>query len=104
MRIESEERYLSYTLLRQSGNQHIKLKVDLQNDFTTGNNLYPKSRPQTLHLLEKYSNIAAPKMTASEGSSFEQGDANKVNGGGGGRNKRGGDDKNYVRNYWKDKE
>ena len=27
--IDSEERYLSYAILRQSGNQHRKLKVDL---------------------------------------------------------------------------
>ena len=33
--IDSEERYLSYALLRHSGNQHIKLKVDLHNDSTT---------------------------------------------------------------------
>jgi hypothetical protein len=28
--------------------------VDLQNDFTTGDNRYPKNRQQTLHLLDKY--------------------------------------------------
>ena len=61
-----KESYLSYAILRKSGNQHSKLKVDLKNDFNTGNNLYPKSRPQTLHILEKYSKIAAPKMPASE--------------------------------------
>ena len=66
MRTDSEECSLSYALLRKSGNQHSKLKVDLKNDFNTGNNLYPKSRPQTLHILEKYSKIAAPKMPASE--------------------------------------
>ena len=32
---DSEEQYLSYSLPRHSGNQHIKLKVDLQNDSTT---------------------------------------------------------------------
>ena len=29
--IDAEECYLSYTLLRQSGTQHSKLKADLQN-------------------------------------------------------------------------
>jgi hypothetical protein len=36
VRIDTEECYLSYVFLRQSGAQHAKLKVDLQNDFTTG--------------------------------------------------------------------
>jgi hypothetical protein len=36
VRNRAEERYLSYVFLRQSGKQHNKLKTDLQNDFTTG--------------------------------------------------------------------
>ena len=40
--------------LRQSGNQHTKLKLDLQNKFTTDNNRYLKNRQVTLTLLEKY--------------------------------------------------
>jgi hypothetical protein len=50
---DAEERYISYTFLRQSGNQHCNLKVDLQNYFTTGNNRYTKIHQQTLHLLDK---------------------------------------------------
>jgi hypothetical protein len=42
VRIDTEERYLSYVFLHQSDAQHTKLKVDLQNDFTTGDNHYPK--------------------------------------------------------------
>ena len=79
VRIDAEERYLSYALLRQSRTQHIKLKANLQNNFITGNNLYPKSRPQTLHLLDKYSKIAVPKIPTSEILSFAQGDANRGN-------------------------
>ena len=44
----AEERYLSYDFLGQSGIQHGNLKVDLQNDFTTRNNRYPKKIQQTL--------------------------------------------------------
>ena len=77
VRTDSKEGYLSNTLLRQSENQHIKLKVDLQNYFTTGNNLYPKYRPQTLHILDKYRKISAPKIPASEGLSFLQVYVNK---------------------------
>jgi hypothetical protein len=39
VRKDAEERYISYAFLRQSGPQHGKLKVDLQNDFTAGNNI-----------------------------------------------------------------
>jgi hypothetical protein len=38
VREDAEERYISYAFLRQSGTQHGNLKVDLQNDFTTGDN------------------------------------------------------------------
>jgi hypothetical protein len=73
VRIDAEERYISYVFLRQSGPQHGKLKVDLQNDFTTGDNHYPKTRQQTLHLLDKYSKTTVTKPTNSEGASFAQG-------------------------------
>ena len=52
---DTEEGYISYTFLHQSGAQHGNLKVDLRNDFTTGSNQYPKTHQQTLHLLDKYS-------------------------------------------------
>ena len=92
VREDAEERYLSYAFLRQSGVQHGNLKVDLQNDFTTGDNRYPKTRQQTLHLLDKYSKITVPKATLSEGASFAQG-------GGKGNNKE-----PFDKEYWKDKE
>ena len=78
--------------------------MDLQNDFTTGNNLYPKSGPQTLHLLDKYINKAAPNIPASKGSLFSQGDVNKGNGGRLRCNNRSGDDKTYGKRYWRYKE
>jgi hypothetical protein len=72
-REKAEERYLSYVFLRQSGKQHNKLKVDLQNDFTTGDDRYPKNLQSTLHLLNKYSKsiIVSPTST-SEGAAFAQ--------------------------------
>jgi hypothetical protein len=48
---DAEERYVSYAFLWKSGNQHGNLKVDLQNDFTTGDNRYPKNCQKTFHLL-----------------------------------------------------
>ena len=38
VRNDAEERYISYVFLRQSGTQHVNLKEDLQNGFTTGDN------------------------------------------------------------------
>jgi hypothetical protein len=46
--------------------------VDLQNDFTTGDNCYPKNRQQTLHLLDKYSKTVFARAISSEGTSFAQ--------------------------------
>jgi hypothetical protein len=40
---DAEERYISYAFLRQSGLQHGNLKVDLQNDFTTGTIATPRT-------------------------------------------------------------
>jgi hypothetical protein len=70
VRDDAEERYVSYAFLRQSGTQHSNLKVDLQNDFTTGDNRYRKNRQHTLHLLDKYSKTVVAKVTYSEGTSF----------------------------------
>jgi hypothetical protein len=36
VRTDTEERYIAYAFLRQSGAQHANIKVDLQNDNTTG--------------------------------------------------------------------
>jgi hypothetical protein len=102
VRDDAEERYVSYAFLRQSGIQHGNLKVDLQNDFTTGD-CYPKNRQQTLHLLDKYSKTVTPKVTQSEGASFAQkggrGSGRSYNGNG-----KGHDSGTYDKKYWKDKE
>jgi hypothetical protein len=104
VRDDAEERYISYAFLRQSGMQHGNLKVDLQNDFTTGDNRYPKNRQQTFHLLDKYSKTVVAKVTHSEGTSFAQ----KVGRGGGNRNSigsgKGRDSSTYDKKYWNDNE
>ena len=93
VRVDTEERYRAYVFLRQSGAQHGNLKMVLQNDFTTGDNHYPKNRQQTLHLLDKFSKTVVPRATTqSEGTAFVQG--------GGGRNQK----KPFDKEYWKDKE
>jgi hypothetical protein len=109
VREDAEEHYISYAFLRQSGLQHRNLKVDLQNDFTTGDNHCPKNRQQTLHLPEKYTKTVVPKTTQSKGTSFAQkggrGSGNK--GSGSNRNSgrgRGDGKKPFDKEYWKDKE
>jgi hypothetical protein len=103
VRDDAEERYVSYAFLRQSGIQHGNLKVDLQNDFTTGDNRYPKNSQQTLYLLYNYSNTVVPKVTQSEGTSFAQrsgsGSGRSYNGNG-----KGHESSTYNKKYWKDKE
>jgi hypothetical protein len=100
---DAEEQYVSYAILRQSGIQHGNLKVDLQNDFTTGYNRYPNKSQHTLHLLDKYSKTVVPKVTQSEGTSFAQkggrGNGRSYNGNGKGHKSR-----TYNKKYWKDKE
>jgi hypothetical protein len=99
----AEERYVSYAFLQQSRIQHGNTKVDIQNEFTTGDNLYPKNRQQTQHLLDKYSKSVIPKASQSKGASFAQ-----KSGRGGGRgnngNGKGHDSSTYDKKYWKDKE
>jgi hypothetical protein len=103
VRDDAEERYVSYALLRQSGTHHGNLKVGLQNNFTTGDNRYPKNRQQTLHLLDKYRKTVVAKVTHSEGTSFAQkggrGDGNRSSSGSG----KGRDSNTYDKKYWNKK-
>ena len=102
VREDAEERYLAYAFLKQSGKQHATLKTDLQNDFTTGDNRYPKNRQQTLHLLDKYSKTTVIKPPQSEGTAFAQ----KGGKGGGGDKTKGtskGGQKPFDKDYWADK-
>ena len=100
VRNDAEERYISYCFLRQSGKQHANLKVDLQNDFTTGDNRYPKNRQSTLHLLDKYSKTVVTKTAQSEGTAFVQrsGTGGKA-GAGNGKEKE-----DYDKKYWANKD
>jgi hypothetical protein len=100
VRDDAEERCNWHALLRQSGTQqHGDLKVDPQNDFTTGDNHHPKTRQQTLHLLDKHSKTVVSKTNPqSEGASFAQG------GGGGDRGGRGGSGELFDKKHWKNRE
>jgi hypothetical protein len=104
VRDNAEEQYVSYAFLRQSGMKHGNLKVYLQNDFTTGDNRYPKNRQQTLHLLDKYSKTVVARVTYSEGTSFSQKSGQGGGNRGGNGNGKGHDSSTYDKKYWKDKE
>jgi hypothetical protein len=103
-RDDAKERYVSYAFLCKSGTQKGKFKVDLQNDFTTGDNCYPKNRQQTLHLWDKYRKNVVARVTQSEGTSFAQ----KSGQGGGNRgsngNEKSHDYSTYDKKYLKEKE
>jgi hypothetical protein len=77
--------------------------VDLQKDFTTGDNRYPKNRQQTLHLVDKYSKTVVANVTHSEGTLFAQ----RVRRGGGKQisssNGKVRDSITYDKKYWNDK-
>jgi len=88
---KAEEQYISYVFLRQSGKQHQKLKVDLQNDFTTGDDRYPKNRQATLHLLDKYFKSVVAVAAISEGTAFAQGEGRDTQ------------KEPYDKEYWSDK-
>ena len=55
------------------------LKLDLQNDFTTGDNRYPNNRKQTLVLLYKYTKSSVIQQTTSEGTAFYQSGGDEKN-------------------------
>ena len=59
-------RYLPYIFLQQSGKQHNKLNVYLQNDFTTGDGWHPNETQGTLMPLYKYTKSSVRQHTTSE--------------------------------------
>ncbi len=52
IREDAKEWYLTYFMLQNTVKQDCMLKMDLQNDFMTGDNRYPKTWQATLHLLD----------------------------------------------------
>ena len=82
----SEERYLAFLMLRNSGKEHDCLRDDLNNDYAKDNDQYTKTRHQCAYLLQKYSKKkVATRVTEEYGNSFLQTDR----GGRGGRGGRG---------------
>jgi hypothetical protein len=99
---DTEERYLSYIFLKQSGKQHDKLRMYLSDSYTTGDDKNPKTRQEVLHQLDKHSKTVVSKtVVADQGNSFAQQGSGSVN-----TTNRGGDTRNgdsYDQNFWKDK-
>ena len=68
--MDAEEWYLAYILLQQSGRQHVKLNSDIHNNYTTGDDIYPNTRQNTLHLLTQYTNPTIPRNSESQQKFF----------------------------------
>ena len=61
---DSEERYLPFIMLRNSGKEHDRLRDDLNKDYAKDNEQYPNTRQQCAYLLQKYSkNRVAARVT-----------------------------------------
>ena len=69
--------------------------MDLQNEFTNGDNRYPKNCQQTLYLLDKYSKTVVQRTMQSKVTAFVQGSRGHIGGRG---------NKPFDGEYWKDKE
>ena len=81
IRADAAERYLCYIFLRQSAKSSEKLKTNLSDNYTTGENKYPTTRQETFHYLENHIKNSVRAQTALEGCSFAQkGEASKHRG------------------------
>ena len=70
VRVDVEKRYLAQVLLQQSGRQNFKLKSDIHNNYTTGDDRYLKTTKNNLHLLTQYTKSTIPINSESQGNSF----------------------------------
>jgi hypothetical protein len=70
----ARERLFAYIMLRQSNKTNSKLKTDLHDDFSKGQDNYPKTRSETLRLLDVHTktSIDTRVALASEATTFAQ--------------------------------
>ena len=57
-----------------------KIREDTQNDYTKGDNRYPKDPQQTLHLLDKYEKSSSTAIPSSEATAFAQSSKTEMKG------------------------
>jgi hypothetical protein len=96
----ARDRFIGFALLKTSSNKHDHLKNALSDDYTKGDDKYPKNGQQALLLLDRYSKKPALVAT-SEGTAFVQkgkGGAKKKSGGGDDHPKTIGFDKEKYKN------
>ena len=67
----AEEHLLTYIFIQNSGSQHDLFKCELQNNYTKGNDQYPKTHSAALMFLDRYSK-STPPVAISEGTYFTQ--------------------------------
>jgi hypothetical protein len=70
----ARERLFAYIMLRQSKKTNSKLKTDLHDDFGKGQDNYPKTRSETLRLLDVHTKTSIDTRVAptSEATTFAQ--------------------------------
>ncbi len=71
VRVSARERFLSYALIKMSNSKHDKIKDDLSDDYTKGNDNYPQTRLQALMLMDHYSKTPTA-ITTLESTAFAQ--------------------------------
>jgi hypothetical protein len=97
----ARNRFIAYGMLKTGSNAQNKIKSDLSDDFTKGNDNYPTTPQQSLLLLDKYSKKPAV-VNHSEGTAFAQGGTKKKMK----KSKNDTDPKNvkYDKEFYKDKD
>jgi hypothetical protein len=60
----ARERLFAYIMLRQSNKTNSKLKTDLHDDFGKGQDNYPKTRSETLRLLDVHTKTSIDTRVA----------------------------------------
>jgi hypothetical protein len=104
VRVSARERFPSYALIKMSNSKYDKIKDDLSDDYTKGNDNYPQTRSQTLMLMDHYSKTPTA-ITTSEVTLFAQSGKNKKKGNKDEEKKSNAnkDPKDFDKVYWKDK-
>ncbi len=104
VRVSAWERFLFYALKKTSNSKYNKIKDDLPDDYTKGNDNYPQTRSQALMLMDHYSKTPTA-ITTLEGTAFAQsGKKKKKVDNKGKKPKATKDSKDFNKEWWKDKE
>ena len=72
-KVRCKEKFLAYTFIYKADNdKYGKLKEELQNDYTKGNDNYPDTLIEAIQMLNKYKLPYKKQITTTTGVSFAQ--------------------------------